>query len=236
MLHADPAQFAGQPAAAPVTGAATARAVMAAQIGLLSRLAEIGLAVAETAQRRAEDDAAGVTGAAMAYARTARAVRLTLALQARLAKDLAALDATGSDAPGSAPVARPAAAAEPAAPEAADPQAARLEARRDRVERIVRRVIEADETDLDEVERLSDLCWERLIDEDVYGDLTAQPLGAVVARICEDLDLSPDWTRLAREAWAVAEAQSGAPNSPFVALGARGGGGVGPPGGLSGPS
>lgn len=226
MLHVDPAQLAGEPAANPATGDATARAVMAAQIGLLSRLAEIGLAVAETAQRRAEDDAAGATGAAMAYARTARAVRLTLALQARLAKDLAVLDAAAL-----AVAARSTPGTDAADAEPADPEAAWREARRERIDRIMRRVIEADETDEDEIERLSDRCWERLIDEDVYGDLTAQPLGAIVERICEDLGLSPDWTRLAREAWAVAEAQTGALTSPFVL--ARG---AGPPGLGLGPS
>ncbi len=39
--------------------------------------------------------------------------------------------------------------------------------------------------------------------------------------ICADLGLSPDWRRLAHEAWAQKEIAGGAPGSPFAAFEAQ---------------
>ncbi len=225
MIHVNPTDIAAEPAvaaaSAATTGPARARAVVEQQIAMLTELARSGLSIAGAIERRAlalaergaEDSGVGGLGGsgdpAMAHARVARAVRLTLALQSRLLKDLIALDAAAAE---TAAVRAPA--ADVVGPEPEDDP---LEARRGRIDRIVRRVVEGDEADPDEAERLTSLAWERLSDEDVYGDLLARPMGEIVARICEDLELSPDWTRLAREAWAVEEARSGIEGSPFVA-------------------
>lgn len=143
----------------------------------------------------------------MAHSRIARAVRLTVALQSKVMKEALALEQGVGEAKASKAEARPILAP-------ADPDPAHE--RRRRIDRVVRRVIEAEEDDEDEVERLSGEAWERLEDEDVYGDVLARPMGEIVARVCEDLGLSPDWTRLAKEAWAVEEARAAHPGSPFA--------------------
>ncbi len=228
MLHIDPATLDVDATVADAAGSAQVRAVMEQQLAMLTKLAQIGLNIAEAIERRAVAQAqiaelaaerAAEPGAAageacadrsepgLVYQRVARAVRLTLALQSKVLKDLVALDQGVAQ----ARQARDQAVADASAE--SDP----LEQRRERVDRIVRRVIEAEEGDRKEVERLSGEAWERLEDEDVYGDLMARPIGEIVARVCEDLELSPDWNALAREAWAVEEAASGAVGSPFVA-------------------
>jgi hypothetical protein len=60
------------------------------QLELLGALAEIGLEVARAVERRARDAGPDedLNAIARAYARAARAVRLTVMLQSRLAKDL----------------------------------------------------------------------------------------------------------------------------------------------------
>ena len=224
MLHVDPANLAVD--ATMTDASAQVRALVEQEVAMLTRLAQIGLDIAEAVRRQAVAQAqaaerAAEPGAAPAevcvgrsepglvYPRVARAVRLTLALRSKAVKELLALDQGEAQ----ARQARDKAVAD------AEVEADPVERRRDRIGRIVRRLIEAEEGDPKEVERLSSDVWERLEDEDqdVYGDLMARPIGEIVARICEDLELSPDWKALAREAWAVEEAASGTPGSPFVA-------------------
>jgi hypothetical protein len=80
----------------------------------------------------------------------------------------------------------------------------------------MRRVI-TDEHDGDvrQVERLCFTVRERLDDEDLYGDLLRRPIGEMVAVICRDLGLEPDWDQLAQEAWAQAEIAEAPEGSPF---------------------
>ncbi|MDB5459102.1 MAG: hypothetical protein JWO72_843, partial [Caulobacteraceae bacterium] len=61
-----------------------------------------------------------------------------------------------------------------------------------------------------------------LDDEDLYGDVLARPFSEVVADICRDLGLDPDWSRLAQEPWARAEIDSGQAGGPLAALPAGG--------------
>ena len=155
---------------------ARARALIEGQIAMLARLAEIGMAIAEAAGRRAaaeaQDGAAGrpeaASNPALEFARVARAVRMTIALQARLAKDLSALDRAGAAA-----------------------LASEADTCRERVQRQVERVLGARCEDEDEAEQLASDAWERLTDED-DADLAARPVAEVVARICRDLGLSPE--------------------------------------------
>ena len=141
-------------------------------MAMLTRLAEIGMGIAEDAGRRSaalvQGGEAGEPDAALAYARAARAVRLTIALQSRLLNDLAALDRDDHLA-----------------------ETSRVAKRRNRIHRVVERAIEAAHDDEEEVERLSMDAWERLTDED-DADLAGRPFDEVVARICEDLGLSPE--------------------------------------------
>jgi hypothetical protein len=124
-------------------------------------------------------------------------VRLTIMLQSKLVGELQASE-------------------EGAARKAA--ALARQEARSDpeyvhkaRVEGIVERVAKAEcGDDEDEIDRLVAEAAERLDDGDIYGEVLSRPIGELVALICRDLGLEPDWARLAEEAWAQAEIEGGA--------------------------
>lgn len=206
---------------APAPGAAP-RALIERQLWVLGRLAEVGLNVALAIEQQAtaaaeEPDAAEPPPAsrpgrvvqgdiALAYARASRAVRLTVALQAKLIKDLQALDETAARLRRGEQV------------DAERERQAREAARKERVERIIERVIRAELSDEDEADRLAEAAWERLDHDEFYGDLLAQPIGEIIARVCRDLGLAPDWSRLAEEAWARQEIDSGAAGSPFLAL------------------
>jgi hypothetical protein len=194
-LLADP----GDPA---VAGAETPRGLIVGQIGILGRLAEAGLAIALSVEQRATAAPdADLGDVALAYGRASRAVRLTLALQSALLKDLQALDET---------------AARRVLGEAANAERAQKtqEAiRRIRVERVVGRLIQAETGDAAEVDRLAGEARERLEDDDIYGDLSERSFGEIVALVCRDLGLAPDWSCWAQEAWMQDPAPGGAGRS-----------------------
>jgi hypothetical protein len=152
---------------------ATPRGLIEQQLAMLARLAEIGMEIAEAAGRRArvlaDGDGAGAdaTDPGLSFARAARAVRLTLALQSRLTEGLTALDRAEA-------VARVG-------------EAAR---RRHRIHRRIEEAAEAERIDAVEVERLSSDAWERLTDEE-DDDLLSRPIDEILALICRDLGLSP---------------------------------------------
>jgi hypothetical protein len=178
------------------------------QLELLGELAELGLEIARAIERQATGRAEAnlVKGDfALAYARVSRSVRQTILLQTRLIDSMKAEDD----------------AAAKAQPEA-DQLAARLtpeHQRKSSVERIVERVIEAEHPDdEEELETLMTEACERLDDEDLYGDLMDHPISELVARICHDLGLNPDWPALAAELWAVREMESGEVGAPLAAL------------------
>jgi hypothetical protein len=192
---------------------AWARQVLMRQTEMLGELAEVGLEVAKAAGRRAvaraegEPDGAAAEGdnLAMAYARAARAVRLTLMLQARVVAEIGKLDLADQ--------AR--AEAVRAAQEEAETRATPEYAHKARVERVVLRVAkDAHPDNEDEVDRLISEAGERLDDDDLYRDILSRPVGELVGAICRDLGLDPDWTRLAQEPWAVDEQAD--PRSPFA--------------------
>lgn len=160
--------------------------IVARQLGMLTRLAEIGMTLAEATERWAlaapEDREAAAPGGfqgdpGLLYSRVARAVRQTLMLQTRLLHDLPALSRAANHA-----------------------RIDREQARRERVQRVVTRAVRAEHDDPDAAEHLSDAVFERLRDEDFSDDILALPLGEAVARICRDLGLSPAWTAWAMEA------------------------------------
>jgi hypothetical protein len=179
-----PAEVAGEP-----------RALIERQLQLLGRLAEAGLNLAlaiETQGKAAAvnstpADVAALGDAALAYARAARAVRLTVALQARLVEALPAQDDI-----------------------AARRRAGERQRRKARVDRILDRVIQDACSDEAEVDRLANEACERLEHDDFYGDLMDRPVSEIIAMVCKDLGLAPDWARLAEEAWAQDEIRSGA--------------------------
>jgi hypothetical protein len=189
MIHVDPALSAPETRHAAT---APARALIDGQMAMLSRLAQIGMELAEACGRDARAEAGDGPAPSpehrreigLVFARVARAVRMTIALQSRLAGDLAALDRADD-------VAR----------------MRRKTERRFRLSRLcgeaARASVDArrrsgaqrwsDEDAIeDEIERLSAEACERLTDAE-DGDLWGRPFDEVVARICADLKLSPEW-------------------------------------------
>ncbi|MDB5432163.1 MAG: hypothetical protein JWP35_3279 [Caulobacter sp.] len=172
------------------------------RLAILSELAEAGLEIAlalktrivETAAAEPDTDSArACADLARAFDRTSRAVRMSIALRDRVAKEAAA----GGQA------------ARTAADDARTHRAGR-------VRRIVGRIAKVRYTDRYVREAFDSQARERLYDRDITGDLKA-PIGALVARICADLDLSPRWTAMTQEAWAQEEINERPPGSPYAA-------------------
>jgi len=179
----------GPPQSAPgfcARGAADARAQQ--RLALLRELSEIGMRLARGVEGRAEAPDAGDVG--LVFSRIARAVRQTLALEARLEEEHQAR-------------ARKAAfEREQAAVRAAH---APVVERSAIVRRAVVQAIEAD-ADEDDFEQLFDQLDERLDDREADEDYLDRPLGELVARICQDLGVAVDLSLWEDEAWARAEA------------------------------
>jgi hypothetical protein len=175
------------------------------QLALLGRLAEAGLEIAVALERQAKgetevDVARG--DIALAYARVARAVRLTIALQTKLIADF---NAFGMD-----EVRARSQEARCAESDRQDLDKTRKVA----VKRVMARVICAEAEDQETADRLFKEVGERLNDPTLCGDLN-RPFSEIVAGICRDLGLSPDWAVLSQEAWAREEVQSGRPGAPL---------------------
>jgi hypothetical protein len=188
-------------------------------VRMLRELAELGMELARAMARQAlaqaeagapGEPAAGGPGRGdpgLAFARVARAVRLTLALEARTRE--------GS-------IARRA----PVASEAEGPAAgaaARIRAllapmvygpREAEVRRIAQDIIEAEGGD--RAEALMAELHERLDDHEGYAE-PDRPMGESLARICRDLGLTPDWSRWADQDWAAEAAAANGPGSPRAA-------------------
>jgi hypothetical protein len=172
-----------------------ARPLYARQVAMLGELAEAGLAMALPLKDQAGTEA-DPAQAMMAFSRAARAVRLSLMLQSRLIKALEDRDAhrvylSRSD----------------AYTQRREKQA--------RAERIVERVAEQGDRDTGEIEALVQEAAERLDEDDLY-DLLARPVSELVALICHDLGLAPDWPHLAQEAWALEEMAGGETGWPLA--------------------
>ncbi len=164
------------------------------QLAQLARLAEIGMEIAEAAGRQARGLAEGEQPAsdpALSFSRAARAVRLTIALQARLVAERAASERAAGAA-----------------------RASEASRRRDRihtkVERALEQVAEAEGAEADAVEHLSSAAWEKLTETD-DEELLDLPMEELVARICADLGLSPDWAASAFMAPVAAAPVAAAP-------------------------
>jgi hypothetical protein len=153
-------------------------AVMEHQIALLGELAELGMAMA---RRTACADNTDETAPAH-FAKLARAIRLSLMLQARLSTELqsARHDATTRS---------------------------QFDRKR-QVRRIVERIAQREGFERADTLYLSQQAYDRVDHEDLYGDALDQPLSDLITLICKDLGLAPDWADLRNEAWAQQEPPS----------------------------
>jgi hypothetical protein len=150
-----------------------------------------------TSARRAPTPVTPAGDPAGAFARLSRAIRLTLALEARTDEALRALSA--------GVVAEREARRVAARNRAADEAMARREAREETVERLV---FEAAEREIEDEEALNDVLAaleERLEQDEAYQDLERAPLRETVERLCADLQLTPDWNRWEGEGWTPQE-------------------------------
>ncbi len=200
----------GVPASAAVPD--LARAQLERQLWVLGQLAEGGLEIARAIERRATSDEspdAVLDATPMAYARVARAVRMTILLQSKLIADLQALEAK-------------------AAHEAAQANSlngtqrvCRVHDQKRRIGRTVARIAWADDQDLERAQRLGRETVERLEQDELYGDILTRPFSEIIAQICDDMGLEPDWPQLAEEAWAKAEMDSTAAGEPLASLMAK---------------
>jgi hypothetical protein len=176
------------------------RALLDRQLASLDRLAEMGMAIAGAITQRATADEpvpdAILHHASIDFARAARAVRLTFALQSRLIadfkkppaaraadndEDIDGVDVRWLDEP---------------TPEEED------EAQRRRARQVVRRMAEGAGQDGETVERLVTEAAERLERDDIYADIATRSFGETIAAICRDLEIEPDWSLFPDEDWA----------------------------------
>ena len=171
--------------------ACAVEALRAQQVTMLQELAEIGMQMAravrdealapvepadEDAPRPASRFGSGDLG--LVYSRIARAVRQTLALQIRVAEDIEKVRREGEQ--------RRVAAIRWA-----------MEERQTEIRDYVAEAIEAEAVELKkperEIERLLDDLDERIEAGDYDDTLQTAPIGELVARICADLGVIPDW-------------------------------------------
>ena len=168
----------------------------------LQELAEIGMGLAREVARQASDQTAETPSApdfALAFSRIARAVRQTVALEARLAEGRQ----TGETGRAALAVS----------------DRWRSARRRRQVKELVGEIIEAEATEFD-AERLYDDLDDRMEEGDEDADFADRPIGELVARICRDLGVTPDWSLFEDDDWAIAERRERNEGSPYAAAGA----------------
>ena len=181
-----------------------ADALLARRLAVLGELVEIGMEVARGLRDevRTLSDAPDAPRAgsshdlALTFARVARAIRQTLALEARLVQE----HQTGVKAARRA--------AETARQDAVHAERAQ---RSFAVCRAVDDMIGEVPDDPDEDERLHDI-----VDEYLPGS-AVRPLSAVIADIAAALGITPDWSLWADQDWAQDEAQRQLSGSPYAA-------------------
>jgi hypothetical protein len=189
--------------------AADARAAL--RVERLQAMARLGLDLVENLHQliiSGEADAQAGT----AFVSLSRAVRQTVALEAKLD-----LDANARAAEQARQSEVQAATESADRPDRGDLARQRRDRARDAVEIAIEAAADA-ELDPARTEWLYDALHERLGDTDDAAGLADRPISLVVADICRALGLKPDWDLWVDEDWATQEALERAPGSPFVAV------------------
>jgi CRISPR/Cas system CSM-associated protein Csm2 small subunit len=167
------------PPSDPAIDAAEARAKLRFEV--LGELTQIGMGLARDVGRQAAEPAdpdAPPVDLGLQFSRIARAVRQTVALEAKFDSEREARQAKAE------------------ADRAAETRLRGIR-RKTRVGDIVERIID-EESDS---ERLIETLSERLEDAD-DTDFADRPLGEIVAAICRDLGVTVDWTLWEEQPWA----------------------------------
>jgi hypothetical protein len=168
-----------------------ARPLFEQQIALLGELAESGLAAAVAIKDQVVAGDGDIVAMARAYDRTARAVRLAILLQSKLIRQLQDWDR----------------------------QTASLGVSQDRRKAEIQRA--AAERDREQAEHIERLTGDRLEQDDIYKEVNSRPVSELIAMICQDIGLDPDWPRRTQDAWVQKEAAGAGGGSPFAALAAQ---------------
>jgi hypothetical protein len=174
---------------------------------MLELLAEIGMALARDLSRRVgegleADEPLDGGAVALEFSRISRAVRQTIALEARLDQDREALAKMFAD--------------ERAAREKARED--RIEGRRRTVKIAVQNAISRASENYSQALSLNKILCERLEDPREDDDFADLPVSTLVARICADLDLTPDWDLWKNTDWAADEWRAAEPGSPYAPM------------------
>jgi hypothetical protein len=175
-----------------------------------------GRAVMELAAAQATFLGRGGTDIGLIFERISRAVRRCWALEEHFFEKARARDAK-AEARGRT---RRNDAAEPAPSGEAKPAPAgesqRQRRQRAEIGRIVGKAIDDLPGAEDTRESIRNDLREVLADEEAFDDLVGdRPLGAIVAAICADLGVNVDWSLWADEDWAIEEARTKPPGSPY---------------------
>src|SRR5471030_1085811 len=194
------------------------------RLRLLEELSEIGMEMAralrpgaEAGEDSPEDKARGKgRDPADAFGSLSRAIRLTLALEARTDEELRDLKA------GVVRVRQDERVRTAERAERAE-HAAHIDRliRKGEVSCLVERLAEAEIGDGDQFENLCAALEERLDEDAAYQDLDKWPLRETVERLCKDLALSPDWSGWDHEDWTGDDANGRDFFSPFREPSAR---------------
>lgn len=163
----------------------------AQRLAMLRELAEIGMRLARGVERQAEEPEAAPGDVGLVFSRIARAVRQTLALEARLEEEF---QVRAKQEQGDRDYRR--------AREARAP----IDRRSRLVRRAVASAIEADTDDIESAEQLLECLDERLGDREADDDFMGRPIGELVALICKNLGVRADLSLWEDEAWAMEEA------------------------------
>jgi hypothetical protein len=181
------------------------------RIAYLDEIAELAMELARAQQRKAlaqleaeDPPPAGERDAATGFINAARAVRVTLLLQARLQAGLN--------------VRRLELGQEHKARKFSEGIASAQEnsAQADAMADIVADVIETEAGDRADVLRLAQQGREAVWDGWYEAEFDEKPASAVVVQVCKDLGIPVDWSRWEDEDWAIEEAEDGVEGSPFV--------------------
>jgi len=178
------------------------------RLRLLEELSEIGMELARALKpvAGADETIAGKDPAA-AFAPLSRAIRLTLALEAKTDEELRDLKAGVVRAREEKRV--------QAAKRARDAADKASEARVDRVRDLVLNVAERECEDVDAFDDVYEALKERLEEDEAYDDCDERPLRETVERLCKDLQLTPDWSRWVDDGWIVESPPARWRCSPF---------------------
>ena len=207
-----------------------ALAAAAHEVELLQLRAQArALAAAEAAAEAADENPEAPTAPAplpsalagrgfsgQAYDRITRSVRLTIALEQRLMAETTAAAATPARSPTASVPIDPQ--MDPAQLAKVRARMALLAARAGAVMTVVKASLVAAGRPREVVEALSREITEQLVDHERF-QVFNHPISVTIARLCEALDATPDWTLWAAEPWAVEEAEKQMPGSPYADAG-----------------